>query len=143
MKKWIRLVWIFLCAGIQTVKSDGGFISESAIAKVTIPDQRALIYFKDGVETLVIDTSVQSTATNLAWIVPLPDVPEIEAATPGLFTTLEILFSPTIIHDPDIGYVAGTFIIGTLLLIIILICTGKNGRKILLTGESRNEATTT
>ena len=48
-----------------------GCILPTAIAKVQIPDQRALIHFDNGLETLVIDTSFKGDGTNFAWIVPV------------------------------------------------------------------------
>ena len=68
-------------------------------AKVTIPDQRALICFSNGTERLVIETRFTGAGTNFAWVVPLPSQPVIEEATPGLFPTLQYLFRPTIVHN--------------------------------------------
>lgn len=91
------LVWLLLfpvCAF-----GDGGFIPSTAFERVQIPDQRALIHFADGKETLVIDTAFKGSGTNFAWIIPVPAVPTVEPATTGLFSTLQILFQPKIIHD--------------------------------------------
>ena len=68
-------------------------------AKVTIPDQRALICFSNGMERLVIETRFTGAGTNFAWVVPLPSQPVIEEATTGLFPTLQYLFRPEIVHD--------------------------------------------
>lgn len=74
-------------------------------AKVTIPDQRALIHFTNGTERLVIETRFTGSGTNFAWIVPLPSQPVIEEATTGLFPTLQYLFRPQIIHNVSRYYV--------------------------------------
>jgi len=78
---------------------DGCVISPTALARVHIPDQRALIHFDKGTETLVIDTSFKGEGTNFAWIVPVPSAPKVEAATTGLFPTLQTIFQPEIIHN--------------------------------------------
>lgn len=78
---------------------DGGFIPQTAFEKVLIPDQRALIHFASGKETLVIDTAFKGSGTNFAWIIPVPSVPVIEPASKGLFSTLHLLFQPKIVHD--------------------------------------------
>jgi hypothetical protein len=78
---------------------DGGFIPQTAFEKVKIPDQRALIHFASGNETLVIDTALQGIGTNFAWIIPTPSMPAVEPATTGLFSTLRLLFQPKIVHD--------------------------------------------
>jgi hypothetical protein len=76
---------------------DGGFIPATAFEKVRIPDQRALIHFADGKETLVIDTAFTGRGTNFAWIIPTPSVPAVEPATTGLFSTLQTIFQPEIV----------------------------------------------
>jgi hypothetical protein len=68
-------------------------------AKITIPDQRALICYTNGTERLVIETRFTGAGTNFAWVVPLPGQPVIEEATTGLFPTLQYLFRPKIVHD--------------------------------------------
>jgi hypothetical protein len=62
----------------------------------TMPDQQALIHFKDGVETLAIETRFTGSAENFAWVVPLPAAPEVSPATRGLFTTLRAMHQPEI-----------------------------------------------
>ena len=91
------LVFLFLAI---TGLADGKFYS-SAIAlhaSVTIPDQRALIHFSNGVELLVIDTRFTGSGTNFAWVIPLPAEPIIEAASAGVFPTLQHIFRPRITH---------------------------------------------
>lgn len=82
-----------------SVLADGCFIPATAFEKVLIPDQRALIHFDSGNETLVIDTAFKGTGTNFAWIIPVPAEPVVEPATTGLFSTLHFLFQPKIVHD--------------------------------------------
>ena len=80
--------------------ADGRVIPTVAYpAKITIPDQRALICFSNGTERLVIETRFTGAGTNFAWVVPLPGQPVIEEATTGLFPTLQYLFRPKIIHN--------------------------------------------
>lgn len=71
-------------------------LAENA-STATMPDQQALIHFKDGVETLAIETRFVGAAENFAWVVPLPAVPEITPATPGLFKTLRAMHQPKIV----------------------------------------------
>jgi hypothetical protein len=78
---------------------DGGFIPQTAFEKVLIPDQRALIHFASGNETLVIDTAFKGGGTNFVWIIPVPSMPVVEPASKGLFPTLHLLFQPKIVHD--------------------------------------------
>jgi hypothetical protein len=86
-------------------------------ADVTIPDQRALIHFTNGVERLVIETRFTGAGTNFAWVVPLPSQPVVEAASSGLFPTLQYLFRPVITHKVPKYYVVILFAIAVGLLL--------------------------
>jgi hypothetical protein len=95
------------------VWADGTVIPATAFpAKVTIPDQQALICWSNGTERLAIETQFTGDGTNFAWVVPLPSKPIIEEATPGLFATLEYIFRPAVIYNIAPLY------------LILLICTG-------------------
>jgi hypothetical protein len=88
---------VLLALPIRLV-ADGKFFPTALAANVTIPDQRALIHFTNGVERLVIETRFTGPGTNFAWVVPLPSQPTVEEASTGLFPTLEYLFRPRILH---------------------------------------------
>ncbi len=112
----ICLAWLVLipvCA-----LGDGGFIPSTAFQKVEIPDQRALIHFADGKETLVIDTAFKGSGTNFAWIIPVPSVPTIEPATTGLFSTLQIIFQPKIVHEVT-GYYKFAIFLGIIVAYVL------------------------
>jgi hypothetical protein len=112
IKAWgLFLAWLVLLPA--SVLGDGGFIPSTAFAKVEIPDQRALIHFANGKETLVIDTAFKGDGTNFAWIIPVPSVPAVEPATTGLFSTLQTIFQPRIIHDVT-GFYGFAIFIGVL-----------------------------
>lgn len=116
--KRILLSLLLFCLPLA-VFADGMVIPSVAYpAKVTIPDQRALICFSNGVERLVIETRFTGAGTNFAWIVPLPSQPVIEEATTGLFTTLEHIFRPTIIHDVIPWYAILLSCVGVVYLVV-------------------------
>ena len=98
--------------------ADGCFIPATAFAQVRIPDQRALIHYANGTETLVIDTAFQGAGTNFAWIIPVPSLPTVEAASPGLFPTLEGIFHPRVIHGVQSNNWAVLIMGGYVLLLI-------------------------
>lgn len=110
--KRILLSLLIFCLPLAA-RADGMVIPAVAYpAKVTIPDQRALICWSNGTERLAIETRFAGEGTNFAWILPLPAKPLIEEATPGLFTTLEYIFRPAIIHNVIPWY------------LFLLVCTG-------------------
>jgi Uncharacterized protein conserved in bacteria (DUF2330) len=91
--------------------ADGKVFRPVAVAAdVTIPDQRALIHFTNGVERLVIETRFTGSGTNFAWVIPLPSQPVIEEATTGLFPTLQYLFQPRITHNVTRYYLGILFL---------------------------------
>jgi hypothetical protein len=99
MKPKALALWLFcLLMASPWARGDGCFIPPTALARVQIPDQRALIHFDQGTETLVIDTSFKGDGTNFAWIVPVPSAPKVDVATTGLFPTLQMIFQPEVIH---------------------------------------------
>ena len=92
-------IWIWLLVfGLPGLAWGDGIVLPSVAfpAVVTIPDQQALIYYTNGTERLVIETRFMGAGTNFAWVVPLPSQPVVEAATKGLFPTLQYLFAPEI-----------------------------------------------
>lgn len=80
---------------------DGCYIPERAVRKIPeIVAQRAVLSWKDGVETLVISSALDSEAQTLGWIIPVPAIPTtMEKATPGALKTLDFCIQPKITHD--------------------------------------------
>lgn len=118
LRVMLQRILLFVLLGLLPLNAvaDGKVYPPVALAAaVTIPDQRALIHFTNGVERLVIETRFTGEGTNFAWVVPLPNQPVIEAATTGLFPTLQYLFRPTIIHHIPKYYGWILFVIGLLL----------------------------
>lgn len=111
------------CAASFACADGKVFAREGIVA--TIPDQRALIHFKDGVETLVIETRFESNGSpsggqesngesaegsssggEFAWVVPVPSVPELIDVTPGLMPTVQAVFEPRVIGKGEGGVLA-------------------------------------
>jgi hypothetical protein len=90
---------LLLC--VSAAFGDGCYFPEQAVRKIPdIPAQRAVLSWKDGVETLVISSALKSEAQKLGWIIPLPAVPQtIEKETPGGLKTLGLCIQPEITHD--------------------------------------------
>jgi len=83
-----------------TAPADGKYWPEAAYEEdVRIPSQRALIRFKDGKETLIIESSAESDSKGLGWVIPLPAVPgKMEVVRPGLFESLSFCLRARITH---------------------------------------------
>lgn len=80
------------------------FISLAALAdggvflrvdtRANLPDQQAMIVYVNGMETLAIETRAKAAGEEIAWVVPLPAVPEVSPATTGTFPTLRAACAP-------------------------------------------------
>lgn len=106
------LVVLVLCVpGAARALGDGKMFSVPTAVPATIPDQSALIVWRDGVETLVIETSFEGGGKELAWVVPTPAIPTVEATTPGLFSTLRSVFLPRITGLAEYTFVAARLIV--------------------------------
>ena len=81
--------------------ADGKYFPEVAFAdSPEMPAQRALVRFKDGRETLIIEAAVNSESKGLGWVIPLPAVPdEMEKVEPGLFESLSFCLGARVTHD--------------------------------------------
>jgi hypothetical protein len=97
MRWWILCIQVAVSLALAAAAgADGKVFPSLDYAATDTPDQRALIHWADGVQTLVIETRFSGEGTDFAWIVPLPAEPEVFEATTGLFPTLRVVFSPRI-----------------------------------------------
>jgi hypothetical protein len=88
-----------LCCATAAAFADGAvFAQVQGMAKVRMPDQSALITFDGKTEQLVIETDAEGEGTEFAWVVPVPSMPKVEAATPGLFPTLRMITRPRVVE---------------------------------------------
>jgi len=92
-----------LCVGLAQsgVLADGGYFPETAFPTLPkIPAQRALIAFREGIETLVVESAVSTDSPGVGWVLPLPAPPtEIEVVSPGALKTLSFCLYPELVHD--------------------------------------------
>lgn len=99
------------------VSADGKYFGgQRTVELPDMPRQRALVVFKDGTETLIVESVVDSDSAELAWVVPVPSEPsEVTFATSGTVATLPTVLSPEIIDaDPQ----APKFLLPLLLIIL-------------------------
>ena len=98
----VALLFIFaaLCA-CGDARADGIMIPQVVVPDLPdMPSQRAIIKYRDGVETLIVESAFKGAGKEMAWILPLPSKPtEIAKAGTGLFTMLEMNLLPTLKDD--------------------------------------------
>lgn len=89
---WIVILSVALIGSFDA-RADGKVFSQS-IVPTTIPDQRAMLHYADGRETLVIETSFKGSGTNFGWVIPFPAEPLIEKVSLEFFPILNHSFQP-------------------------------------------------
>jgi hypothetical protein len=100
--KWIVIALIVACT-TDTAFADGKMFWREKVPP-KIPYQRALILYRDGTETLVLQSRYQipktGETTTLGWVVPVPAVPEIASmpadAARHMFTYLSMNSRPRV-----------------------------------------------
>jgi hypothetical protein len=112
--------FLTILSTVQLALANGGFkpLIEYPQAP-TIPVQRALITYRDGVETLIVESTYQTASPEVAWILPLPAEPtKLEKADPGLLETLSIQVQPKVISSSGLAWI---IIVGMILLAFPLV----------------------
>ena len=95
---------VLLLVVVMPVHADGGVFPSGVHTLPDIPQQTALIRYKDGVETLIVQTSIDGEGDSFVWLLPVPSSPtSFELASPGLFEMLPHCFAPYI----RFGYAPG------------------------------------
>jgi len=81
--------------------ADGVYIPERAFRKLPeIPTQRAIISYKNGVETLIVESALRAEGQSFGWIIPLPTEPiELKKAPIELLNVFSSNTQPEIIHE--------------------------------------------
>ena len=99
------LLFLFFFSPCRTSFADGGYIPGRSYAKLPdIPIQRALLKYRDGVETLIIESPFDGKGDKFAWIIPIPSKPHrFEKITPGLLKTISFALQPMITHRYPTG----------------------------------------
>jgi hypothetical protein len=70
-----------------------------------IPAQRALIVHRNGEETLVVESGLDSPSAELGWVIPLPSEPTaLKSVSPGVLKTLTLCLQPKVVTEiPGLG----------------------------------------
>lgn len=110
----------FLFAG--TALADGVYIPDRAFRKLPgIPTQRAILSYKDGIETLIIESSLNAEGQSFGWILPLPAEPvEIRKTPLELLNVFSNHTEPEIYHEYAGSVLIAFVVLTTFCMIYIL-----------------------
>ncbi|MHC4457862.1 MAG: DUF2330 domain-containing protein [Planctomycetota bacterium] len=99
---FITLLFYGLC------DADGFFMPEVKKKIPDIPTQRAVLQYRDGMEKLIIESTLDVEGDSYGWIMPLPNIPRrIEKFSPGLLKTLSLQIQPQIHQAESDRYLFG------------------------------------
>lgn len=115
-KSTVIVAWLAMMLGlfacVSSAWADGKVFAPASVPQqVAMPDQRALLAWDNGVETLVIESAFVGEGTDFAWVVPLPAKPEVFPATRGTLPAAVALMQP-MIADPIPGALGFTVLCG-------------------------------
>lgn len=90
------IVGLLVAATPQLVSADGGVIALE-FQDVQMPAQKAILVFNEenGHEDLILSVALLG-GSEAAWVVPVPSLPEVKAASPEWFEQLSELTAPKI-----------------------------------------------
>jgi len=93
------LSFLFFFSFCRISFADGFYLPEPHVKLPNIPVQRALLKYRDGVETLIVESTLDGPGQRFGWIIPVPSTPQrFEKITPGLLKTLSSALQPRITH---------------------------------------------
>ena len=95
-------VLFLLSTTAAPVLADGCFFPDSVYRDLYESAQRAVILYGNSTEHLILSVSFEGDAEDFAWVIPVPDKPEIAISDPELFWELSD-FTATAIPSPGFG----------------------------------------
>ncbi|MFZ5955224.1 MAG: DUF2330 domain-containing protein [Nanoarchaeota archaeon] len=95
MKNKIVLIisLLLLLQIIPLMKADGGYFPKPGYW-VMPGQQKAIIFYENNVETLIVTSDFRGDAKDLVWVIPTPSKPEISKANEEIFSNIEQLTRP-------------------------------------------------
>lgn len=91
----ILAIGIILTSIVTTVNADGGFFVPPRYNDIYQPSQKAIIIYDNGREDLILQVRYEKGAENFAWVVPVPEYPEVDKSDAKLFEELYSITTPT------------------------------------------------
>ncbi len=92
------LLAAFLVVLVQIAWADGGMFPWLSAGSAASVDQRAIVVFDDGRETLILQTAYEGDGSDFAWVIPIPTLlgsGDISTCDAAVFDELYYLTEPS------------------------------------------------
>ncbi len=105
MKRGITalILAFIILTNISLVIADGGYFPSPG-HWVRPGQQKAIIFYEDNTETLIVTSDFRGNAEDLVWIIPTPTQPKITKANEQIFSNIAELAHPQYSSGPRIGF---------------------------------------
>jgi hypothetical protein len=87
---FLLFLLVFSLLILRNVIADGGYFPHPGYY-VSPGEQRAVIFYEDNIETMIVTSSFKGNAKDLVWIIPTPTRPEITKASEKVFNNVQKL----------------------------------------------------
>ncbi len=84
----VALAVAFLLIPATPALADGGFFVLDPSRDISQPAQKAIILYENNRETLILQVKYEGDADEFAWVIPVPNYPDVGVAEPELFQEL-------------------------------------------------------
>ncbi|MCE5324588.1 DUF2330 domain-containing protein [bacterium] len=100
MRKFILImtIGVLFLSFVTSSSADGvmlpqriAWLEKQVKTLINEPEQKAVIYFNRGEETLIISPRYEGSAKNFAWVIPVPSRPRVEKGDAEIFGDLDRL----------------------------------------------------
>ena len=116
----VRLSLLFVC---QLSYADGVYIPAAKKKIPDIPVQRALVKYRGGTESLIVESTLNGEGGDYGWIIPVPSPPtKFEKISPGLLKTMSLQIQPKINHVEPYPKVFGIRIESIFAILVVITC---------------------
>ena len=110
-----RFIFLVILAVATGVSADGIIVSERTVKPLEIPQQIGVVIHRDGKESLTIWNTVRAESQKMAWVLPLPAVPEtIQETDPAAIRMLQLVGAPRLTPNRRAG---SSWLLATLLIL--------------------------
>ena len=129
MARWIIAAVVVLGMSLAALGNGAKFPQVGFAKMPEIPQQRALIAYKDGIETLVVESAYVTDSPEVGWVLPVPAEPlEISVADRDVLKSVAMCMRPEVVHDLGQGLTGAWMflaIVGTICLAVIFAGPGQ------------------